>query len=196
MARKLVLMTAVGALLTVWAGAATAAPVTVLCPSPIPTGAVRQFSLTTDPAGSTCLAWGSGSNDVNGAGDVINALGWMTLDKDESPDTSYPMDSWFSVSGLGSTSGTITINPAAWATYGSLAVAFKVGSGDPTWAAFILPAGETEGRWTTNLQQGGGLSHATFYGQGTPVVPEPASMVLLGSGLLGLAAKARRRQKK
>ena len=87
------------------------------------------------------------------------------------------------------------MDPMAWATYGSLAVAFKVGSGDPTWAAFILPYGETAGSWSTGLQTGGGLSHATFYGQGAPVVPEPASLVLLGSGLLGLAAKARRRKK-
>lgn len=181
--------------LAVLAGSASAAPVTVFCPNPVVPPSVRQFSLTTDPVGGACLAWGSGPNDVNGASDVINALGWTTIDKDESPDSVFPRDSWFSITGLGSTSATFTIDPIAWSTFGSLAVAFKVGSGDPTWAAFTLPWGETSGSWATNLQQGGGLSHATFYGQGDPIVPEPASLVLLGSGLLGLAARSARRRK-
>jgi len=184
-------------LIAVMAVPAMAAPVTVPCPL---SDVGRQFWLTTDPLGATCLASGSGNlSGVAGNDYLIDTLGWMALDKDETPDTVFPYDAWFSVTNIGGTSGTFTVDPAAWAAFGSLAIGFKVGSAqiNPDWAAFILPYGETTGTWSVTvppLMANQGLSHANLYA--TDPIPEPATLVLLGSGLLGLAARARRRQKK
>jgi hypothetical protein len=192
MVRKAILMTAVAAMLTVWASAASAAPITVTCPGGAYT---RQFSLTTDPSGATCYQFGTGNGVSTGPDDVLVGLGWTVIDKDQNPDSVWPNDAWFSIDPIGAGSGTFTISPAVWAAYGQVAIGLKSGNNlDVDWASFILPYGETSGSWEIQPSTGGGLSHATLYGQGAPVVPEPASMVLLGSGLLGLAARARRKK--
>jgi len=144
MARRLVLMTAVGVMLTVGAGAASASPVTVSCPG------ARVFSITTDPGTAGCYLTGTGN--INANGDALNALGWTTIDKDETPDENWLNDAWFSVAGIGGNGGptvTFTISPLAWGSYGQLLIAFKSGEGqlDPDWAAFTLPAGTTGGSW-------------------------------------------------
>ena len=85
--------------------------------------------------------------------------------------------------------------PAAW-TYAVLK--YGVGEGQPGpdvlthWAIqddgdFILELGDIAGLPTE------GLSHVSYFGQ---PIPEPATMLLLGSGLIGLAGVARRRFKK
>jgi hypothetical protein len=59
---------------------ASAVGVTVSCPGTVAT-TDREFSLTTASPGATCLLTGTGN--LNGNGDAINALGYITLDKSD-----------------------------------------------------------------------------------------------------------------
>jgi hypothetical protein len=109
--------------------------------------------------------------------------------------------------------GTFLINPSFWQTWGRGAISFHVGegSGDPDWWIFELVNGFT-GTGTFDLDRlsggGGGLSNIVLYGSGqptinlqcgdlapcdTPTVPEPASLVLFGTGLAGMATVLRRK---
>jgi hypothetical protein len=165
---------------------------TVLCPSTIGIG-IRNFSLTTDPA-ATCLAYGPGNVDNTWGA----TSGWTLLDKsDDVGSGSNP--GWLTVtpptSGL---SGVFAINASVWATYGRAALALKSGDGqlDPDYAVFELSKPTDSGSWTISGQQA--LSHVNLYGLDrieTPPVPEPATMLLLGTGLLGSSFFARRRKK-
>jgi hypothetical protein len=177
-----------------WTGSASAAP--VLCPGTPGTGD-REFMVDTTPS-ATCLAYALGN--ISGNGDAVNDLGLVTLDKSDDG-TDGLLQGALSITGAGSTSGTFTISPLAWASYSQLVIAFKAGDGqlDPDWAAFLLLPNASFGTWSISGQQS--LSHANLYGgellgtpRGVPEIPEPTSMLLLGSGLAALAAHRRRRR--
>jgi len=177
---------------------AESAPVSVLCPDTSST-TDREFTLTTDPIGATCLLSGNDANDLNAnSSDVMFLAGWTIIDKDQAdPDAVFPNDAWFSVTGIGATSGSFIIDPTAWSSFGRLAIGLVVGGGtlDPKYVVFELPFNETTGTWSDQPPQGGGLSHTVLYGiPATSQVPEPASLLLLGSGLFG-AVKVRSRRK-
>ena len=77
-------------------------------------------------------------------------------------------------------------------------VALKQGN---YWGTWYFSSVDTDGgTWSTSGwaigQPAGGLSHLSIYSNGTTPVPEPATLGLLGMGLLGLGAAARRKQKK
>ena len=140
------------------------APISVNCPGTLST-ADREFTLTTDPVGATCLTYGNEANELNANRfDVMVAAGWEIIDKDQNPDAVFLNDSWFSVTGVGAKSGTFTIDPAAWDVFDEIAIGFVVGGGQtfPKWAVFQLSDGETSGLWANAPQKGGGLSHANL----------------------------------
>src|SRR5262245_38766642 len=178
---------AVLTLLLGWSASASATPVN--CPGTAQT-TDREFTLDTTPTAS-CLMFGTGN--LSGSGDVVNAAGWITVDKSDDT-TTGTHDGWLTITGQGTTSGTFAINPLAWSTYGTILLALKSGEGqlDPDWAVFQLAAGTLSGTWAISGDQA--LSHANLYGDDAPPpsVPEPTSMLLLGTGLIGVATRLRR----
>jgi len=92
-----------------------------------------------------------------------------------------------------------TITYTGGPTVGSPAqLLVKDGNQNPAWYLFGLAPGmgwngmETlylEGFWPAQ----GAISHVTLYGSSNTVVPEPATMLLVGVGLIGVAGLGRKR---
>ena len=76
----------------------------------------------------------------------------------------------------------------------------KDGANDPFWYLFDLTSSGLNWDGTEALilsgfwPNGGAISHVTLYGNVAPV-PEPATMLLLGTGLIGLASVGRKKLK-
>ena len=155
----------------------------------------RAFTIDITSGGGGASCYADGQGNING--DNSDFAGWTFIDKDS---TSSETDNDFYSTGAGASSGIFTILQSLWDTYHDLLIVFKVGNnGDPTWVAIKLTPEVFSGNWSIVPQEGSGLSHINIYGQGTPdneedpPIPEPASMILLGTGLLGVARAAQKR---
>jgi hypothetical protein len=203
---------------------AVAAAAPVYCPAgPAPgNGNERQYFIDTTPD-STCLSHGQGNlaenNDdfldaIASGTDTFADLGWEFLDTTGSGvglgDNGHL--TMTDTSGGALRSGTFIIDPAIAGLYSMFAIGLKDG-GVPQWAVFVLPANVLTGFWGLSSPSGS-LSHGALYGiLGTPpctedcdpepcvgcpeplATPEPATLTMLGLGLLGAAGARRRRSR-
>ena len=193
------------ATLAVWAlpSLAAAAPTYVSgneCPAdPLGGSDNRQYYVTQ----ATHCVYDSASSNIQGtqseADALLNALaaqpdwgtGWVGLGQDgvnagDIAGFTYTHD-------LGNDDGTFTIDPNILGDR-QFALAVKDG-GTPKWAIFLLPYDTFSGDWGLSTPNGE-LSHfALFAHEGLTATPEPASLLLLGTGLTVVASRVRKRMK-
>jgi hypothetical protein len=136
--------------------------------------------------------------------DVFGTGTWVGLGETEAG-FSYTADA-------GNDDGTFTISPELANMFDNIAIAIKDGA-FPYFGIFLLPTDTLSGTWGMSTTQGD-LSHFAlfgFIGDDGPIInptcpncppgddppapiPEPASLLLLGSGLATIAAKYRKRK--
>lgn len=121
--------------------------------------------------------------------------GWLTA--------SVTSGSWGSLP----VTGSLAIDQDLWTAYSRAAITFHLGNGggSPDWLFFEMSPGTISSSFELLRLSGtgGGLSNIVLWvslptGTLAPsplVTPEPQSLILMGSGLLGLAAFLRRRRR-
>jgi len=150
----------------------------------------------------SCLASGVGNLQGSNTDFFANGTDWSFIEKSENsnPGSSYGLTYTAGAGDSTSITGSWSFSSTFWDTYGEAALGFKFGTGNTPdeWFVFDVKNGSTGGDWTffSTLVNGngtGGLSHMNLYAKekGTSV-SEPATLGLLGLGLLGLSLTRRR----
>lgn len=157
-----------------------------------------DFSLSvTTGAVATCFS-DVGTGNVGSFPSPYDSFLFLDQDSSVGGGTAGTFLQMTSAGGPPHSGGGFTIAPGAWDFGNSLIVVLQgpVGNSTPDFAGFVVTGGSTTGTWT--LPNGQSLvSGSLFVGNESPngpVVPEPASLILLGSGLLGIARSVRNRR--
>lgn len=199
---KKTLSGAVGAVLLAAMGLAQAA--TVSCPpTPLPAGLDRQVTVT-GAALSGGLCWYTEGNvDSNAAFNnpaqtlTVSSLTLNLLAKDSTGNTSDPNVSF--TTGSGGYTGTFSFNSTYLTSQDRLFVGFHFGNGGGSPDSFLVELDKSTASniaWSfsdTNSNQPNALSNLYVFGTPGRAVPEPATLGLLGLGLLGAGIVRRRK---
>lgn len=148
-----------------------------------------ERTMTLTPLAGTATCEYSGATPPS-EGNFHGDLGFNEIEKLDGVGSG----TWVSTTGMGTTSGMLTLDGQLYNTFANVHVVFKYGSGstEPDWFSYSLLDVFTAA-WSVNQQQA--LSHLTLYGdRDTTTVPAPGVLALLGTGLLGLFAAVRRRR--
>jgi hypothetical protein len=137
----------------------------------------------------------NGGTNATSCFGVFDDANFNQADIDELYGVGYSLLGKSDSAGSGVTVSGNTWSAPALSGYSSFIVGLKQAT---SWATYYFsPVNTTGGTWSTSGwtfigEPAGGLSHLSVYVKGT-AVPEPGTLALIGMGLLGLAASARRK---